>query len=64
MEDFNKNDENWKWNIFYFNIKDNRIFVPKKNPQTGITLNFANPMSIIVISIFITVIGLLVVYRY
>jgi uncharacterized membrane protein len=38
---------NWKWGIFYFNPNDERLFVPKKNPSFGATLNFANPRSYI-----------------
>lgn len=40
-----KNPKNWKWNIFYFNKEDDRIFVPKSVEWMGITLNFANPKS-------------------
>lgn len=41
-----RNDpENYKWGIFYFNSKDPRILVPKRNRLMGWTLNFANPYS-------------------
>ena len=33
---------NWKVKgIFYHNTKDERMLVPKKNPNLGLTLNFA-----------------------
>jgi uncharacterized membrane protein len=34
--------ENWRWGIFYFNRKDARLLVPKRNPALGCTLNFGN----------------------
>ena len=33
---------NWKFGIFYFNKKDERIVLPKRNGMLGWTLNFAN----------------------
>ena len=33
---------NYKGGIFYFNRKDSRIAVPKRNKMMGWTLNFAN----------------------
>lgn len=33
---------NYKGGIIYFNRKDPRIIVPKRNPMMGWTLNFAN----------------------
>lgn len=38
----NKNPNNWK-GIFYFNRKDYRLIVPKRDPSLGWTLNFASP---------------------
>ena len=40
--------DNWKCEYFYFNRQDPRIFVPKKSGY-GVTPNFANPKSIIVL---------------
>jgi uncharacterized membrane protein len=34
---------NYKWGIFYFNRKDNRNIVPKRNWRLGWTVNFAHP---------------------
>jgi uncharacterized membrane protein len=45
-----RNDpENYKWGIFYFNPKDPRILVPKRNRMMGWTMNFANPYSYLII---------------
>ncbi|MBL0103134.1 MAG: hypothetical protein IPP51_04885 [Bacteroidetes bacterium] len=38
----------WKLGIFYFNPKDKRIFPPKRIPGLGWTVNFANPLSVLV----------------
>jgi uncharacterized membrane protein len=38
--------EHFHWQLFYFNPDDNRIFVPKQTGG-GVTINFANPLSII-----------------
>ncbi len=34
------NPENYKFTIFYFNPKDKRVIVPKRNRLLGWTLNF------------------------
>lgn len=38
---------NWIWGMFYHNRNDKRLFVPKRIPMMGMTLNFANPISVI-----------------
>ena len=40
---------NYKWGIFYFNPKDNRILVQKYNKVMGWTLNFASIYSYLII---------------
>ncbi|MGE5679559.1 MAG: DUF5808 domain-containing protein [Bacillota bacterium] len=40
--------DSWKLGIFYYNPLDKRIFLPKRS-GLGATLNFANPVSIILI---------------
>jgi uncharacterized membrane protein len=45
-EDFDPmvdNPENYKLGIFYFNRKDKRAVVPKRNRLLGLTVNFARP---------------------
>lgn len=36
----------WYLGVFYFNPKDSRIFLPKRS-GLGITINFANPLSLV-----------------
>lgn len=60
LETMTNNPENWK-GPFYFNKKDYRILVPKRNKPMGYTLNFASPYSYILL----TAIALIIVlWRY
>jgi uncharacterized membrane protein len=52
----NENPEFWKWNIFYFNQKDKRLFVPKRIPSLGMTINFAHPAAFLIAVLFIILI--------
>ncbi|RNL52550.1 DUF5808 domain-containing protein [Pedobacter jejuensis] len=45
------NPENWKWGVFYSNRKDSRFIVPKQIEALGWTLNFAHPISYILIAL-------------
>ena len=54
--------EYWKWGVFYFNPNDPRIVVPKRIEWLGWTLNFAQPVSIIIIGGIFVFIILSVVY--
>lgn len=47
----NENPENWKWGTFYFNKKDSRLIVPKRVKLLGWTLNFAHPISYLLIAL-------------
>jgi len=47
-----KNPDHWK-GIFYINKYDDRIFLPKRNPSLGYTLNFGNLYSYVIIAIII-----------
>ena len=40
---WHKDPNNWVWGIFYYNKDDKRLFVDKKNPNLGATINFAHP---------------------
>lgn len=42
------NPDNYKWGIFYFNRKDNRIIVKKQDRIRGFTINFGNPYTYLV----------------
>ena len=48
-ESGHKDLQNWKLGFFYFNKKDNRIFVDKPNPNYGTTLNFAHPKAYLIL---------------
>ena len=50
---WHKDPYNWIWGIFYFNRKDKRIFLPKRIEWMGITINFANPKSILAVVIML-----------
>lgn len=61
MNNSNFNDPfNWKWGVFYFNTKDQRLIVPKRIASMGITINFANPWSILFVFVLILLITVLV----
>lgn len=47
----------WEY-LIYFDRKDPRIIVPKKNKMMGWTLNFGNPFSYVILSIIIVLIVL------
>jgi uncharacterized membrane protein len=66
-EDFDPmvdNPENYRLGIFYFNRKDKRVIVPKRNRLLGWTVNFAHPYAywwmtgIVAFIIFALVMGL------
>jgi len=54
-EFFHKDPNNWKWGIFYYNPSDERLFLPKKNPLMGITVNFAKPGAYIFTAILLLI---------
>jgi uncharacterized membrane protein len=63
-EKFNRietDPEHYKWGIFYFNPKDTRVIVPKRNPWMGWTLNFANLWSYVILAA-ITSLAILIGY--
>jgi uncharacterized membrane protein len=41
--------DNYKLFVFYYNLKDTRVFVPKRFRRMGWTLNFANPYSYLIL---------------
>ncbi|MDQ8005423.1 MAG: DUF5808 domain-containing protein [Pedobacter sp.] len=59
---FHEDPENWKWGFLYFNKKDHRILVPKRNPIMGWTFNFAHPAGYIFLIIILLLIVLQTVY--
>lgn len=51
--------DNYKWGIFYYNPDDPRFILPKRNRFMGWTLNFANPLSYLVLLGIIAIAALL-----
>ncbi|MEI7596546.1 MAG: DUF5808 domain-containing protein [Bacteroidota bacterium] len=49
LDEMKNNPNNYKWGIFYFNPKDYRVIVPKRNVGMGWTLNFANLYAYLII---------------
>lgn len=49
MQSPEKDPKFYKWNMFYYNPSDDRIIVPKPNPNLGITLNFAKPKAYLIL---------------
>jgi uncharacterized membrane protein len=45
IENWRKDNENWKYKFFYYNKEDNRLLVDKRNPNYGATINFAHKKS-------------------
>jgi uncharacterized membrane protein len=49
--------DNWIFGFLYFNSQDHRVFVSKRIPWAGSTLNFANPKSYLAILVAIGFFG-------
>lgn len=49
LNEWHNDPSNWKFGIFYFNKEDKRIFPPKRIKSLGWTINFSNPISVLVI---------------
>lgn len=49
----------WKWNLFYFNPSDKRIFPPKRY-GIGWTINFANIKSIFAFLVLFAFLGFII----
>lgn len=50
LDEHYRNPKNWKWGMFYHNKADERLFVPKPNPNHGSTVNFAHKLAILAFS--------------
>ena len=57
IEKWEKDSNNWKLKLFYFNPDDTRVFVPKRLKSMGITLNFANPKAYLFMLLMISFFG-------
>ncbi len=49
MEKWHNDPSNWKWGFIYFNKKDKRVLVPKRQMLLGWTVNLASPYSLLVL---------------
>ena len=58
--EMHRDPNNWKWGCFYYNNNDGRLFLPKKNPAFGITVNFANPKAYLVFLVTFLFLGLVI----
>jgi uncharacterized membrane protein len=52
----------YKWGLFYYNPDDLRFIVPKRTMGLGYTLNFAQPLSWLVIAVIIAFVIIMNVY--
>ena len=55
--------ECWKWGVFYYNPMDKRIFLPKRT-GLGFTLNFAHPVSTVIMLALIVFIIISILYSH
>ncbi|MHB8337892.1 MAG: DUF5808 domain-containing protein [Ignavibacteriaceae bacterium] len=55
-------EEYWKLGFIYYNPTDSRIFLPKRT-GLGYTLNFAKPLSTIIILAIVVFIALLIRFK-
>ena len=53
LGEMRNNPNNYKWKFFYFNSKDPRFLIHKRNIALGWTLNFANIYSYLIIFLII-----------
>ena len=60
LDNWHADDANWKFGGFYYNKKDKRVFVEKRNPMYGITLNFANPKAYLYFLVFASFFGFII----
>lgn len=52
QEDYNnwhKDPNNWFLGCFYYNPKDKQLMPPKRIEWMGLTINFANPYSVLLL---------------
>ncbi|MFN8165638.1 MAG: DUF5808 domain-containing protein [Bacteroidia bacterium] len=56
LDEWHAEPKNWKFGILYFNPKDKRVFPPKRMKNLGYTINFANPVSVIVLLAFFLIV--------
>lgn len=60
LEKWHKDPNNWKCCCLYYNKEDQRLLPPKRQEWMGLTINFANPKSVLVL-VFMLLFFLLIV---
>ncbi|WP_291142650.1 DUF5808 domain-containing protein [Flavobacterium sp. UBA7680] len=48
-DNWHKDPNNWYLGCFYYNPKDKRLMPPKRIEWMGLTINFANPYSVLLL---------------
>lgn len=51
-----EDSNNYKYGVFYYNQDDNRIIVPKRLKYMGWTLNFARPVSYLIMGVLVAIV--------
>lgn len=62
MEKWHKDPNNWKMGLFYYNPEDERLFPPKRIQWMGMTINWANPTSVITMVLILVLAALVILY--
>lgn len=56
-----RDPKNWKWAGIYYNPQDDRIFVPKRIPWMGATINFGHKLWLLAFSPILIILVLVMV---
>lgn len=56
LDAMRKNPDNYKLGLFYFNPEDPRVILPKMYKWMGYTINFAKPLSYLIVLIIVALI--------
>ena len=48
-------EQHWKYGLFYHNSEDPRLFLPKRNPAFGWTLNFARTEAYAILGVLLAI---------
>ncbi|TDP00845.1 DUF5808 domain-containing protein [Flavobacterium sp. 245] len=57
-DNWHKDPNNWYLGCFYYNPKDKRLMPPKRIKWMGLTVNFANPYSVLLLVPFLIIVVL------
>ena len=58
-DEWHKDPSNWRLWVFYYNKEDPRLFPSKRVKSLGWTVNFGNPLSILVFIVLVVLFGLI-----